>query len=54
MTAYLNDLSSLLRALVNQLSYVGSHLDNYPLLGLMIGVWVIIAAVSLLFALSNN
>lgn len=54
MSEYISDISSLINAVINQLIYVGNHLNDYPLLIMVIAIWVIIASVSFLFALSNN
>lgn len=54
MSAYLSDLTAYLNQIVSQLSYIGNHFEDYPLLVIMVSLWVVIAAVSFLFRLSNN
>lgn len=54
MSAYLSDLTAYLNQIISQISYVGNHLEDYPLIVIMVSLWIVIGAVSFLFRLSNN
>ena len=54
MSSYLSDLTGYLNQIVSQLSYIGNHIEDYPLLVIIVSLWVVIGAVSFIFRLSNN
>ena len=54
MSAYLSDLTTYLNQIVSQLSYIGNHFNEYPLLVILVSLWVVISAVQFMFRLSNN
>lgn len=54
MSNYISVISGLFQGIISSLNSVGNHIESYPVILVIITVWVSVAAVTWVIRLANN